>query len=104
MQKLHGVEDSPEKYFRDMTDWSVVTKNGLPEYRYNNFALMRASANVQPKVFDYPRPMASASGRRVGCWPTGRRLGVSVPRNNMPDDDLGTKTSTTARPLLRELP
>ena len=34
-----------------MTDWSVVTKNGLPEYRYNNPALMRA--NVQPKVFDY---------------------------------------------------
>lgn len=93
VQKLHGVEDSPEKYFRDMTDWSVLTKNALPEYRYNNFAMMRASANVQPKVFDYLEgngvrfkddALLMLAGRGGG-W------GVSVPRNNMPDDDLWDK-------------
>ena len=93
VQKLHGVEDSPEKYFRDMTDWSVLTKNGLPEYRYNNFALMRASANVQPKVFDY----LEANGVRfrddalLMLAGRGGGWGVSVPRNNMPDDDLWDK-------------
>lgn len=93
VQKLNGVEDSPEKYFRDMTDWSVVTKTGLPEYRYNNFAMMRASADVQPQVFDYLEnngvrfkddALLMLAGRGGG-W------GVSVPRNNMPDDDLWDK-------------
>ena len=93
VQKLNGVEDSPEKYFRDMTDWSVVTKTGLPEYRYNNFAMMKASADVQPQVFEYLEnngvkfaddALHMLAGRGGG-W------GCSVPRNNMPYDDLYDK-------------
>jgi hypothetical protein len=35
-QKQHGIEDSPDLLFRDLTDWSVVEPNGFPDYRYND--------------------------------------------------------------------
>ncbi|MDX1499778.1 MAG: FAD-binding protein, partial [Woeseiaceae bacterium] len=52
-QKKWGVDDSPDQYFRDLTDWSVVETNGMPEYRYNDRAIQRALADNSPKVFDY---------------------------------------------------
>ncbi len=35
-QKKYGIEDSPEQFFKDLTDWSVTLTNGYPEYRYND--------------------------------------------------------------------
>ncbi|MGA7233399.1 MAG: FAD-dependent oxidoreductase, partial [Xanthobacteraceae bacterium] len=35
-QRKYGIEDSPELFFRDLTDWSVVENNGFPPYRYND--------------------------------------------------------------------
>ena len=29
-QKKFGIEDSPDLFFRDLTDWSVVGPNGIP--------------------------------------------------------------------------
>ena len=30
-QRAHGIEDSPDLMFRDLTDWSVVEPNGFPD-------------------------------------------------------------------------
>jgi hypothetical protein len=53
MQKKFGIEDSPELMFRDLTDWSVVETNGMPEYRYNDRAVQRALADNSTKTYDY---------------------------------------------------
>ena len=44
-QKKHGIVDSPDTLFKDLTDWSVVETNGLPEYRYNDRGVQRALAD-----------------------------------------------------------
>ena len=44
-QKKHGIEDSPDLLFRDLTDWSVVEPNGFPDYRYNDREIIRAFAD-----------------------------------------------------------
>ncbi|MFC1976924.1 hypothetical protein ACFLWS_01455 [Chloroflexota bacterium] len=36
-QKKYGIVDSPDLVFQDLTDWSIVETNGMPEYRYNSF-------------------------------------------------------------------
>lgn len=79
----NGVEDSPDLHFRDMTDWTILTQNGLPEYRYNNFELMRAACDAQVEIFDFLEEhgvifayetLTTLAGRGGG-W------GSSVPRN-----------------------
>ncbi|MEE8462104.1 MAG: FAD-dependent oxidoreductase, partial [Acidobacteriota bacterium] len=35
-QKKYGIKDSPDILFRDLTDWSIVESNGMPDYRYND--------------------------------------------------------------------
>src|ERR1700753_1510743 len=41
-QRAHGIEDSPDLMFRDLTDWSVIEPNGFPDYRYNDHEIVRA--------------------------------------------------------------
>lgn len=53
MQKKFGIEDSPDLMFRDLTDWSVVETNGMPEYRYNDRAVQRALADNSARTYDY---------------------------------------------------
>jgi succinate dehydrogenase/fumarate reductase flavoprotein subunit len=45
IQRKHGVNDSPDLLYSDLTDWSVVQPNGFPEYRYNDRDLVRAYAD-----------------------------------------------------------
>ena len=52
-QKKYGVVDSPDLVFRDLTDWSVVSSNGFPDYRYNDREVIRAFADHSPIVFDF---------------------------------------------------
>jgi hypothetical protein len=52
-QKKFGVEDSPDTMFRDLTDWSVVETNGMPEYRYNDRAIQRALADNSAATYDF---------------------------------------------------
>ena len=52
-QKKYGVEDSPEPFFRDLTDWSVVENNGFPPYRYNDREIIRAFADNSVAAFEF---------------------------------------------------
>jgi len=52
-QKKWGIEDTPDTMFRDLTDWSVVETNGMPEYRYNDRAVQRALADNSVATYDF---------------------------------------------------
>ena len=52
-QKKHGIEDSPDLLFRDLTDWSVVEPNGFPDYRYNDREIIRAFADNGVATFEW---------------------------------------------------
>lgn len=52
-QKKYGIEDSPDILFRDLTDWSVVEINGMPEYRYNDRGVQRALADNEARAFEF---------------------------------------------------
>jgi hypothetical protein len=48
MQKKYGVEDSPDTLFKDLTDWSVLETNGMPDYRYNMQWVSQRRAVITP--------------------------------------------------------
>jgi FAD binding domain len=52
-QKKHGIEDSADLFFRDLTDWSVVETNGFPPYRYNDREIIRAFADNSVPTFEF---------------------------------------------------
>jgi succinate dehydrogenase/fumarate reductase flavoprotein subunit len=52
-QKKYGIEDSPELFFQDLTDWSVVEPNGFPPYRYNDREIIRAFADNSVPAFEF---------------------------------------------------
>jgi succinate dehydrogenase/fumarate reductase flavoprotein subunit len=52
-QKKAGILDSPDLYFRDLTDWSVVEPNGFPDYRYNDREIVRAFVEESPAAYDW---------------------------------------------------
>jgi succinate dehydrogenase/fumarate reductase flavoprotein subunit len=52
-QKKYGIEDSPDLFFRDLTDWSVVETNGFPPYRYNDREVIRAFADNSVAAFEF---------------------------------------------------
>jgi succinate dehydrogenase/fumarate reductase flavoprotein subunit len=78
-QKKYGIADSPDLFFRDLTDWSVVETNGFPPYRYNDREIMRAFADNSVLAFEF----LLAHGVKVIDRPPnsiGHEIGVSVPR------------------------
>ena len=79
-QKKYGVEDSPERLFRDLTDWTVVEPNGAPPYRYNDHELARAFANNSVAAVDF----LVAHGVKIIDQPpdnlSGHEIGMSAPR------------------------
>ena len=78
-QKKYGIEDSPDLFFRDLTDWSVVETNGFPPYRYNDRKIIRAFADNSVATFEF----LLAHGVKVVDRPPnsiGHEIGVSVPR------------------------
>src|ERR1700691_5748799 len=52
-QKKHGIADSPDLFFQDLTDWSVVESNGFPPYRYNDREIIRAFADNSVATFEF---------------------------------------------------
>ncbi len=52
-QKKYKIEDSPDLYFRDLTDWSIVEVGGSPDYRYNDRGVQRAMADNAPLCFEF---------------------------------------------------
>jgi len=53
LQKKFGIEDSADTMFQDLTDWSVVETNGMPDYRYNDRGIQRALADNSAATFDF---------------------------------------------------
>ncbi len=52
-QKQHGIVDSPDLLFSDLTDWSVVEPNGFPDYRYNDKEIIRAFADNSAPTYEW---------------------------------------------------
>jgi hypothetical protein len=52
-QKKYGIVDSAEQYFKDLTDWTVVEVNGMPEYRFNDRGVQRALADAGAPTFEF---------------------------------------------------
>jgi len=52
-QKKYGIADSPDLFFNDLTDWSVVEPNGFPPYRYNDREVIRAFADNSVPTFEF---------------------------------------------------
>jgi succinate dehydrogenase/fumarate reductase flavoprotein subunit len=52
-QRQEGIEDSPDRVFADLTDWSVVEPNGFPDYRYNDREIIRAFADNCAATFEW---------------------------------------------------
>ena len=78
-QKKYGIEDSPDLFFQDLTDWSVVETNGFPPYRYNDREIIRAFADNSVAAFEW----LLAHGVKVIDRPpnkVGHEIGVSVLR------------------------
>ncbi len=78
-QKKYGIEDSPDLFFQDLTDWSVVETNGFPPYRYNDREIIRAFADNSVATFEF----LLAHGVKVIDRPpnkVGHEIGVSVLR------------------------
>ena len=78
-QKKYGIEDSPDLFFQDLTDWSVVETNGFPPYRYNDREIIRAFADNSVAAFEF----LLAHGVKVIDRPPnkiGHEIGVSVLR------------------------
>lgn len=80
LQQKYGIEDSPDTMFRDLTDWSVVETNGMPEYRYNDRAVQRALAENSANAFDF---MESNGVQFLDIPPStegAHAVGLSAPR------------------------
>src|SRR6267142_4027107 len=80
VQRHYGIEDSPDLLFRDLTDWSVVGPNGLPDYRYNDREIIRAFADNSAATFEW---LLAHGVEFVGKAPDaigGNSVGNSVPR------------------------
>src|SRR6516162_7407003 len=78
-QKKYGITDSPDLFFQDLTDWSVVETNGFPPYRYNDREIIRAFADNSVPAFEF----LLAHGVKVIDRPpntVGHEIGVSVRR------------------------
>jgi succinate dehydrogenase/fumarate reductase flavoprotein subunit len=53
VQKAQGITDSPDLVYGDLTDWSVVSANGFPDYRYNDREIIRAFADNSAPTFEF---------------------------------------------------
>src|SRR5580692_6008090 len=78
-QKKHGIDDSPDLFFQDLTDWSVVESNGFPPYRYNDREIIRAFADNSVAAFEF---LLAHGVKVIDRLPNsiGHEIGVSVLR------------------------
>ncbi len=108
-QKKYGIEDDPETYFKDLTDWTVVHTGGAPEYRFNDRALQHAIAYHSVATYD---ALIANGVRFVDKAPDnagGNSIGVSAKREHhcvwkqgqCAEAPAGTGGTTLMRPLER---
>jgi len=78
-QKKYGIADSPDLFFQDLTDWTVVETNGFPPYRYNDREIIRAFADNSVAAFEF---LLAHGVKVIDKKPSsvGHEIGVSVQR------------------------
>jgi predicted oxidoreductase len=81
-QRKHGIEDSPDLLFRDLTDWSVVEPNGFPDYRYNDREIIRAFADNSVATYDWLLAHGVIFVDKAPDGAGGNAVGNSAPREN----------------------
>jgi succinate dehydrogenase/fumarate reductase flavoprotein subunit len=79
-QKKHGIHDSPDLVFQDLTDWSIVQPNGFPDYRYNDREIVRAFADHNVATFDWLLAHGVTFADKSPDERGGISIGNSVPR------------------------
>ncbi len=88
-QKKYGIEDSPDILFRDLTDWSVVETNGMPEYRYNDRGVQRALADNEAANYEFLLANGVEFLDQAPNVSGGHAVGISAPRGNHATWDKG---------------
>ena len=79
LQKKYGIADSPDLFFQDLTDWSVVETNGFPvplqrsRDRPRFRRQQRAGIRISGRAWRQVRRSAARRRRR-------HEIGVSAPR------------------------
>ena len=101
-QRAHGIADTPDLLFRDLTDWSVVEPNGFPDYRYNDREIIRAFADHNVETFDWLVAHGVKFVDRAPDAIGGNAVGNSVPRE-MHCAPCDWPTVQTGRPVPAEL-
>ncbi len=81
-QKKYDIEDSPDLLFQDLTDWSVVEANGMPDYRYNDRGVQRALADNEAATYEFLVANGVRFEDQVPDVRGGHAIGVSAPREN----------------------
>src|ERR1700735_557413 len=79
-QQKHGIDDSPDLLFRDLTDWSIVEPNGFPDYRYNDREIVRAFADENVATFDWLVAHGVVFADKAPDARGGNAVGDSAPR------------------------
>ncbi len=80
VRKRHGIQDTPDLLFRDLTDWSVVGPNGFPDYRYNDREIIRAFADNSAATFEWLLAHGVVFVDKAPDALGGNSVGNSVPR------------------------
>jgi hypothetical protein len=88
-QKKHGIVDSPDILFKDLTDWSVVETNGMPEYRYNDRGVQRALADNEAPAYEFLLENGVTFANQPPGVQGGHAIGISAPRENYAEWDKG---------------
>jgi succinate dehydrogenase/fumarate reductase flavoprotein subunit len=115
-QKKHGINDSPDLLFRDLTDWSVVESNGFPDYRYNDREIIRAFADNSAPTYEWLVAHGVVFVDKAPDGFGGTSVGNSVPREmhsavmnwpmvqtGKPADSIIQKTLSSGNGLMRPL-
>ena len=116
VQQHHGIADSPDLLFRDLTDWSVVGPNGFPDYRYNDREIIRAFADNSAPTFEWLVAHGVIFVDKAPDALGGNSVGNSVPREmhcavmdwptvqtGKPADPSVQKTRSSGNGLMRPL-
>ncbi len=81
-QKKYNIEDSPDILFRDLTDWSVVEVNGMPEYRFNDRGVQRALADNEALNYEFLVENGVKFEEKSPDNSGGHAIGLSAKREN----------------------
>jgi FAD binding domain-containing protein len=81
-QKKYGIKDSPDILFRDLTDWSVVESNKMPDYRYNDRGIQRALADNEASNYEFLVENGVQFEDKVPDVYGAHATGISAPREN----------------------